>query len=375
VSDKDDTIVQKPISRLARIRRDRAIGVADLARAVGVSRQTIYAIEDGSYVPNTAVALRLGRTLGVTVEDLFSLPEVPEEFVKAEMLDPMGPALRPGQPVRLCRVEDRLIAVASNVVPVYLPSSDGVVGASQLDTVSVLSSPELQHNNRFLLAGCDPGLSLLAEHLRAVCAEVIAVPASSQRALTWLQEGKIHACGSHLLDSETGIYNVPQVRRHFQPGSVRVVTFARWRQGLLVKAGNPKSVHGMADLSRRDLILVNREAGSGSRKLLDAGLQAAGIAAESVHGYRHAAEGHLDVARRIASGEADAGIATESAARCFGLDFLPLAEERFDLTFTEASLALPVAQAILNALASGTFRARLRLIAGYETTETGNVQL
>lgn len=373
MSSKSDT-VGKTVSHVAKIRKDRQIAVADLARSVGVSRQTIYAIEDGTYVPNTSVALRLSRVLGVAVEDLFSLDEPADGLLKAELLIPIGERLREGQSVRLCRVEDRLIAVPSSALPAYLPQSDGVITAFSSAGVSIVSPGEVS-TDRFLLAGCDPALSLLGETLHASRIEIVSVPAASQRALDWLHDRKIHAAGSHLLDPKTGMYNVPFVRRLFQPGSVRVITFAAWQQGLLMKAGNPKGLCGIADLARTEVTFVNREEGSGSRKLLDSGLRSSGIAPSSISGYNSLATGHLDVARRIAAGEADAGIATESAARCFGLDFLPLASERFDLTFTELSLSLPSAQAFLHTLSSAAFRTKLRVVAGYDTTDTGKVQL
>lgn len=373
VSAKSDTS-GGTISRLAHFRKQRQISVVDLARSVGVSRQTIYAIEDGTYVPNTSVALRLGRALGVSVEDLFALDDRPAGTLEADLLNPGSEPLRKGQPVRLCRVEDRLIAVPSVAVPAYLPQSDALIANGGPSSISVLPSSDTAPE-RLLLAGCDPALSLLGDALLPSRIEIISVPVASQRALDWLQRRQIHAAGSHLLDSRTGAYNVPYIRRHFEAGSVRVITFAGWQQGLLLKAGNPKHLSGIEDLTRRNVTIVNREEGSGSRKLLDAALHRLGIPSDSIRGYDRTASGHLDVARRIMEGEADAGIATESAARCFGLEFIALANERFDLTFTQASLGLPAAQAFLNTLASAPFRAKLREVAGYDTGETGKTQL
>lgn len=373
MSSKSDTVT-KTVSRVAKVRKERRISVADLARSIGVSRQTIYAIEDGTYVPNTSVALRLGRALGVTVDDLFSLDEPAQGLLKADLLSSTGEPSRKGQPVRLCQVEDRMIAVPGSPLPAYLPRADGVIGSVSGEEVSVVSSGEVS-NDSFLLAGCDPALSLVGDALQHFRLEVVSVPAASQRALDWLREHKIHAAGSHLLDPMSGTYNIPFVRRLFDAGSVRVITFAAWQQGIVMRSGNPKNISCVADLARRDVRFVNREEGSGSRKLLESGLRSAGIESAAIPGFSNFAFGHLEVARRISTGEADAGIATESAARCFGLDFLPLADERFDLTFSESSLSLPTAQAFLNTLASAEFRTKLRVIAGYDTTETGKTQL
>jgi molybdopterin molybdotransferase/putative molybdopterin biosynthesis protein len=368
--------MMKTRSRLAEVRKQRKIPVAELARSIGVSRQTVYAIEDGSYVPNTAVALRLSRELGVTVEELFSLDEPSEGPVRADLLrHDDGEPVQEGQPVRLCWVADRLIAVPSSaLLPAYLPQSDGVVGERSSGGVSI-ASPFSASGEQLLLAGCDPALSLIGELLRPAGIDIIGVPAPSHRALDWLQEGKVHAAGSHLLDAASGTYNVPFVRRMFPQGAVRVITFATWQQGLLVKPGNGKRLTGISDLARKGVRFVNREEGSGSRKLLDSGLLAAGISPQSIRGYNWCAAGHLEVARRIAAGEADAGIATESAARCFGLDFVPLAVERFDLTMTAAFSRSPVAETFLNTLNASVLRVKLKVIAGCDTSETGKVQL
>jgi putative molybdopterin biosynthesis protein len=367
----------KTTSRLAQVRKQRQIAVAELARSVGVSRQTIYSIEDGSYIPNTAVALRLSKALGAAVEELFSLEEEPGGSVMTDLLSPDGnESVREGQPVRLCRVAERVIAVPSAVLsPAYLPQADGLAGEPvKGGCISVASSrPVPEH--QLLLAGCDPALSLAGEMLKRAGMDFIGVPAPSQRALGWLKEGKVHAAGSHLLDAESGAYNVPYIRRLFSQGSVRVITFATWQQGLLVTAGNPKRLTGISDLARKGVRFVNREKGSGSRKVLDAGLLAAGLLPTSIRGYNWSVSGHLEVARRIAVGEADAGIATESAARCFGLDFVPLAVERFDLTVPKTFARTPVMEAFLNGLNDAAFRKELRAIAGYDTSETGKVQL
>ncbi len=183
----------------------------------------------------------------------------------------------------------------------------------------------------------------------------------------------MHSAGSHLLDRATGDYNLPVIQRLFQKGSVRVVTFAVWEQGLVLRRGNPKSIRSIADLGGRKVTLMNREKGSGSRDLLDSGLRKAGVDAERVTGYHSIAQGHLMAAYAVATGAADCCIATRSASRCFGLDFIPLAVERFDLSFSKASLDLPAAKALLDLLNRARFRTKLQAIAGYETAHTGQV--
>ena len=359
-------------TRLREIRKLRGISAAGLAHRVGVSRQTIYSIEDGSFVPNTTVSLRLAHALDVTVEEIFSMAEEQaEESITAELLGADQP-VNEGQLVRFCRVNDRLIAVPVSSVPTYLPPSDGVVESRSKRTVSIQSLAAAPENGRrLLLAGCDPALSLLNESLGSSDTEIISVSCSSRCALQWLKQGRVHAAGSHLLDVATGEYNVPLIRRLFPDGSARVVNFAIWEQGLVLELGNPKSICSIADLGRKEVTIVNREPGSGSRALLDAGLRRARIEPSRVKGYNSVAEGHLAAARAVAAGVADCCIAPLSASRCFGLDFIPLAIERFDLSFTNTSLELPAAKALLDLLNRSKFRKKLETIAGYDTAHTG----
>src|SRR5262245_43730388 len=175
---------------LATIRKARGIGAAELARKVGVTRQTIYAIEAGSYVPNTEVTLQLARALEVRVEELFSLPTERQEeaaTVSAEYLGQQAPAS--GQAVRVCRVGSKWVSVPVDAKPYHLPEADAVVTgptARQQKAKLCLFSEEESLRNKIILAGCDPATSLLVrmvERLSGV--EIVPAPASSQLALDW----------------------------------------------------------------------------------------------------------------------------------------------------------------------------------------------
>lgn len=361
-------------TRLQEIRKMRGFSAADLADRVGVSRQTIYSIEDGSFVPNTAVSLQLARVLDLPVEEIFSLIEERATGSISAGLLAGERAANEGQLVRVCQVNERLVAIPVSSIPAYLPPTDGIIESKTGRTVSIKPAADVPENGkRLLLAGCDPALSWLNELLYSSEIEIISVPCSSRRALQWLKQGNVHVAGSHVLDRTTGDYNLPVIRHLFPAGSVRVVTFAVWEQGLIVQRGNPKSIRFLADLGRKEVTFINREKGSGSRDLLDGGLRKGGIPVERVKGYRSIAQGHLAAAYAVAAGIADCCIAPRSASRCFGLDFVPLAVERFDLTFTEASLKLPAAKALLDLLNRSNLRRKLQTIAGYDTAHTGEV--
>ncbi len=359
---------------LHEIRTMRGVSAANLAQRVGVTRQTIYAIEDGSFVPNTTVSLQLARALDVSVEELFSMEEEQVTHPMNAHLLSRDRTTNEGQLVRLCRVNKRLVAVPIPLLPAYLPPADAIVKSRRKLSVSIQSALDMPGNGRrLLLAGCDPALSLLHDALHASGIEIVTVPCSSRCALQWLKQGRVHAAGAHLLDPATGDYNLPIIRRLLPIASLRIVTFAVWEQGLVLQHGNPKSIRSIADLARKGVTFMNREKGSGSRDLLDTALRRFGIQSRQIKGYKSIAQGHLAAAYAVAAGAADCCIAPRSASRCFGLDFVPLAVERFDLSFTRASLESPAAQAVLDLLNRSSLRNKLQSIAGYDTAHTGDV--
>lgn len=365
-------------NQLGVIRRNRGVGAADLARRVDVSRQTIYAIEAGSYIPNTEVALKLSRELEVPVEELFSLDaekaEAPESL-PADVLSAVPVAK--GQAVRVCQVSGRRVSIPVNASPYYLPEADGViskVGRSNGKADLVAFAKEEANQKKIVLAGCDPAIGLVSRMMEKLGGvEIVAAAASSKQALTWLQEGKVHIAGSHLEDPETGEFNLPFIRREFPDEDFAVVTFARWEEGFVLATGNPKNITRAEHLARKGVRFVNREAGSGSRTLLDRLLSEAGIPANKVSGYERVAHGHLAAAYLVLTHEADCCLATRSAAQTFGLDFVPMQSERYDFVMRRPTLDTPVAQVFLDVLQRATLRRKLEVLAGYDTAETGTV--
>jgi putative molybdopterin biosynthesis protein len=367
------------LTRLNEVRGRRGISAAQLAKMTSVSRQTIYAIEAGDYVPNTALALQLARILEVRVEDLFSLEEdapPPPKPVAVELLQD-EPLAQKGQPVQVCRVGKRWIGVSAAPQPLVLPTADGVIveNSKKTHVADVQMFPGgFDEGKRLLVAGCDPGISLLAQHLaRYDDVDLIVAPSTSRQALEWLKEGKVHVAGSHLRDAASGEYNLPVIEKMFPQGGVKVVTFAIWEQGLVLQSGNPKNIREVVDLARKGVRIMNRETGAGSRELLDAKLREAGIAGEKIGGYGRVAHGHLPAALAVSQNEADACIATRSAARAFGLSFIPLATERYDLVVRRQYARSATVQALLDVLNRAAIRRKLEILAGYDTSRTGEV--
>ena len=351
-------------SRLAELRKRRGVAAADLARAAGVSRQTIYAMEAGDYIPNTAVALKLARALECTVEEMFQLdeetPEAPP-VVQAEII--CGADCFAGAPLELCRVGARLVAVPAMPVPWHLAPADGLLVDPAQSRVQLLAG---ETTNRLLLAGCDPATSVLSRHLQRAHTGLVAAPVNSSAALDLLHRGLVHVAGTHL---ESGL---AQAQAATAGEGNAVFAFAVWEQGLVVARGNPKRLRGVEHLAKKGVRLANREEGSGSRQLLDARLKAAGVAGKSVAGYSDApAAGHLAAAWRVYAGLADCCVATASAARAFGLDFVALTRERYDLVVPLKHLEFAPVQRLLETLSQAALRRELEALCGYDTRETG----
>jgi molybdate-binding protein/DNA-binding XRE family transcriptional regulator len=369
-------------NNLALIRQKRGIAAAALAAQIGVKRQTIYAIEAGNYIPNTLVALRLAEALEVSVEDLFTIGEKTRTGVSCEPVDLLvpehGERLRPNQAVRLGRVGDRLVGVAASPIPISLPDADGIIlnmDRFQRGTVQPLDA-KANRARTVVVAGCDPGMSVLARHLvRYGGAELVVAACSSSQALSWLKERRVHVAGTHLRDESTGESNLPAVKKLFPRGGYRVITFASWEEGLVVAQGNPRRIRGVEDLPRKNVRFVNRERGAGSRFLLDSLLQKEGIAATAVRGYERIAYGHLAAAWYVRSGEVDCCIAARAAAQAFGLAFVPLVAERYDLIVPEVHMDLQAVQATLDLLSRSSLKRELEALGGYDTTQTGRLLL
>lgn len=367
-------------NQLGAIRRSRGIGASDLARRVGVSRQTIHAIEGGSYMPNTEIALRLAKELEVPVEELFALdtaqPE-PPRTLRSEILS--ATPVAEGQAVKVCQVGTHLVSIPVTASPYYLPEADGIVsraGCASGKTELTRFSGSEPEQKRLVIAGCDPAIGLVSrmvEQLSGV--ELVSAAASSRLALNWLKQGKVHVAGSHLRDAKTGEFNLPFVRRELAGGEYTVITFAWWEEGFVTAPGNPENIRSATDLARRRVRFVNREPGSGSRGLLDRLLAEAGAPADCVAGYDRIAAGHLAAAYTVLSGEADCCLATRPAAQTFGLEFVPLQQERYDFVMRRSLLDTSAAGIFFDILQRATLRRKLEALAGYETSQTGSVVL
>jgi len=225
------------------------------------------------------------------------------------------------------------------------------------------------------VAGCDPAVALLADWVarRHAPVRIVALASGSVGALEALLGGRAHVAGVHLRDTRSGEYNTGPVRRALKNRRTTIVRFASWELGLATAAGNPLGIRGFADLARPRLRIVNRERGAGARIALDAALGALGLKPAALAGYDREVGGHLEVALAIAAGQGDVGVTLRVAAEAYGLGFVPIREEHYDLAVPEREMQSAAVRAMLEALNSSRFASEVAGLCGYDTSEMGAV--
>ena len=222
-----------------------------------------------------------------------------------------------------------------------------------------------------VVAGCDPALPLLEVPLSLLDPPIAFAwwPCSSEEALELAADGLVHVAGAHLLGS-SGDYNTGPAGELLRNGA-EVIGFCSWREGLVLRPERSADITRVEDLLLADLRLVNRELGSEARRVLDRELTSRGIDPGQVDGYQTRATGHLHVAATIAAGLADAGVASEPAALAYGLGFVPLASERFDLVIPAAQASSREVQSLLKVLSSRWLLDQLASLPGYDPSHCG----
>ncbi|HZU86168.1 MAG TPA: substrate-binding domain-containing protein [Anaerolineaceae bacterium] len=188
-----------------------------------------------------------------------------------------------------------------------------------------------------------------------------------------LAEGKADLAGCHLWDEESNTYNLPFVRRVLPNQRVALIAVASRHIGLILPPGNPQGVQSLGDLTRAGVRFVNRQAGSGTRVWLDAQLHQMGIDSTLISGYTNEKSTHSDLARAIAEGQANAGLGLEAAADFYGLDFISLTQERYDLVCLQPTLEHPAMQALVSWLGSEAARRLIASLAGYQANHCGEI--
>jgi putative molybdopterin biosynthesis protein len=355
-------------SRILAKRRTLGITQEDLAQAAGVTRQAIGAIESGRTQPGVTLALAIARKLETSAEDLFG--ELRDEELRIHSDEP----LRQGQRVILGEVGQRRVVRALDATASAGSAPEcaqGIVAgvSAGIATVRVLRGG-LPIERTVLVSGCELGLGLLVRHLDARQAHGVWFSTSNRRAVAELAARRAHVVAIHGSKDELK-RSLAHDAASKSLGRLRRFELAAAEAGWLIAKGNPLGLRGARDLPRTRARLVNRPAGSGARTLLDAELRHASLEARRLPGYERELAGHLDVARAIAQGFADAGIGSAAVAGVFGLDFIPLRSESCLLLVPQTCMEHPGVAELLETLRSSAYRRDLEAFGPYDTRHIG----
>jgi len=251
-------------------------------------------------------------------------------------------------------------------------SSEGVTRGSKVELE--LLRPRRQIENTILCTGShDLCLDLLHDFLKQTSPYPLAsTHVGSLGGIMAVRDNMTHMAGSHLLDPATGEYNVSYLDQYLPQKNIALITLVHRQQGLMVKPGNPKNIRSITDLLRHDVNFINRQAGSGTRVLLDHELHRVDIDPDAINGYDEEEYTHMAVAVSVLSGKADAGLGILAASRALELDFIPITEERYDLIIPEAFLELPSITRALEIISTKAFQTKVEAKGGYSTRQTGN---
>jgi putative molybdopterin biosynthesis protein len=248
--------------------------------------------------------------------------------------------------------------------------SEGIEQASEI-SVELLQHPDKIDRTVVIIGSHDLTLDLLADELIPSNLFVSSSHVGSLGGLLALKNHSAHLATSHLLDVTTGDYNWSYIRRYIPEIPVKVIHAVMREQGFIVPKSNPKSIRGFEDLVRDDVTFINRQAGSGTRVLMDYHLQLAGLDSRHVKGYDMEEYTHTSVAVAVLSGVADVGMGVLAAARALGLDFVPVATEQYDLVIPLEFLNDDKILTLLEVMRSRSFKNRVLALGGYGVERTG----
>jgi putative molybdopterin biosynthesis protein len=287
--------------------------------------------------------------------------------------------------VKIGKVGDKFFATplprGSGMVT-SLTQADGIIripalseGLDENETTEVeLLKPLDQITNTVVMVGShDLTLDLLANLLGRLYPPVFLSSHSvgSLGGILAIKKGSCHMAGSHLLDPETGEYNLPYIQTYLNGIAVKVIHLVFREQGLMVQRRNPKKLGGLESLLRKDITFINRQKGSGTRILLDHTLNMLSLDSSQIRGYEKEEFTHMAVASAVASGIADAGLGILPAARAMNLDFIPIAQERYDLIIPNIYSEDEKVKKVIETIRSDEFKKMVSQMGGYDVSKTG----
>jgi molybdenum cofactor synthesis domain-containing protein len=252
--------------------------------------------------------------------------------------------------------------------------SEGVRQGEEVEAELLVSESEIM-NTVVIIGSHDNTIDILADEIRrrGHNIRISSGNVGSLGGLTALRKGTCHVAGSHLLDTETGEYNISYIKKYLKGVKVSVFHLVLREQGLIVAKGNPKEIKGIEDLTREGVTFINRQAGSGTRVLFDYKLKQSAAKAEAIRGYDHEEFTHMAVAVDVLSGAADCGVGIYAAAKALNLDFIPMEQEQYDLIFPSFVLEQRAIQLLLETIRSQEFKDRVVALGGYDPARSGEL--
>ena len=258
---------------------------------------------------------------------------------------------------------------------IRIPSfSEGIVAGEETEA-ELLVEPEAINNTIVSIGSHDITLDILSDEIRNRGNDIRIASGNvgSLGGLLALKKGTAHMAGCHLLDIQTGEYNISYIRKYLEGVPVHVFNLVARDQGLIIQKGNPKEVKGIGDLKRDDITFVNRQPGSGTRILFDYKLKEMGIDPARISGYENEEYTHMNVAVSVLNGMADVGLGIMAAARALDLDFIPVIKEQYDLVVPSSFVDDPKIELIIGVARSREFRERVKGLGGYNPAKSGDL--
>lgn len=350
------------------------LGMLGSTPIIGVPGYPVSAALTGEIFVEPILAKWLGRTA--------NQQSTLEATISRKVLSPMGDDeyMR----VTVGKVGSRVIATPLSRgagVITSLVRADGIVRIPRLSeglqagdgvTVHLYRAPAEIDRTIVAIGSHDLCLDLLSQFIAEKSGMRLAsANVGSLGGLIALQRGEAHLAGTHLLDPDTGEYNVSYIKRYLPDTPIVLMTFVYRDQGLIVPKGNPKKIRTLADLERASF--VNRQRGAGTRVLLDFEIGKIGLSPEAIRGYEREEYTHLAVAAAVASGVANCGLGIHSAASALELDFVPLFKERYDLAIPKEFFESELLRPLLETINDSKFKESVKKLAGYDIRGMGNI--
>lgn len=252
--------------------------------------------------------------------------------------------------------------------------SEGLDYGSEI-MVNLNKTQEAVENTIVCIGSHDMALDLISSQLRKIAPHITFASShvGSLAGIRAIQNSEAHIAGSHLLDPDTGIYNITYIERYLDRMPIKLVRLVGRIQGLIIPKGNPKNVNTLIDLARPDINFVNRQRGSGTRVLLDSKLKELSISDDDIKGYDREEFSHLSVAATVQGGNADTGLGILSAAKALDLDFIPVMDEHYDLIIPNDYYQSNLLRPLINLINSSDFQESVDALGGYDTHDMGKI--